>query len=167
MKRVILRMNKENKQYWWYSEVEGRFKGFGTSKEEVITKAINNNCGEHFYLNGINCIDIGVVTGRYTHIVNIDVEQILDYIHYWSIVETCTDANSEEIEEDYLQYVKWEDYVELQDKLDKVFRDWLHEKGYAPNFPLGKYVDTIYFFNGMQVPEEVIRLLERDAYKED
>lgn len=91
------------------------------SREEAIQEGMKEAKEE-----GFKNFKIGIAVKPLE--LNLDVEFLLERIS-----ESYFDEYGE-IAEDYLTDVSSEDQVELEKRLNKVFYEWINEKGYTPSF---------------------------------
>lgn len=91
------------------------------SREEAIEKGMREAKEE-----GFKNFKIGTAVKPLE--LDLDVEFLLE-----RIAESYADEYGE-IAEDYLSDVSREDQIELEQKLNKVFYEWIKEKGYTPSF---------------------------------
>ena len=91
------------------------------SREEAIEKGMKEAKEE-----GFKNFKIGIAVKPLE--LDLDVEFLLERISEYYFDEYG------EVAEDYLTDVSSEDKVELEKKLNKVFYEWINEKGYTPSF---------------------------------
>lgn len=92
-----------------------------SSKEEAIQQGMKEAKEE-----GFSNFKIGIAVKPLQ--LDLDVDFLLERIS-----ESYFDEYGE-VAEDYLSDVSSEDQVELEKRLNKVFYEWVEEKGYTPSF---------------------------------
>jgi hypothetical protein len=113
-------MKHEVRQWVWSFDDEVFTSSAYDTKEEVIEAALAEcDHSDHFWIGQVAPVSISTM---------VDVDSILETIGERAYEEVGTVA------EDYLTYVKKEDYEILEERLNTVVSTWMKAFGYEPTF---------------------------------
>lgn len=107
---------------------------------DTIEEALGEAKGDNYGCEDVYKVYIGEVVHDYYP--RIDTDHLLEELNY-DAYDKCG-----EWAEDYLEDVTKEDFIELDDKLNAVFYEWLKTKGYEPGFFSIPHYEVYRYENG-------------------
>ena len=128
MEKIYFGYSYDNERYW------GRFE----SEEEALKEAVDGL--DDGKVDPDTKIYIGELVCDY--VPRIDTDKLLEDLNY-DAYDKCG-----ECAEDYLEDVIREDFLELDEKLNKVFAEWLEKHGYLPDFASVPCFDEYVYADG-------------------